>query len=81
MGYWFRFQKKIPVWKPLTWQGYSIYGLFVVLLVVFTFYIPFESFGRGVSFFLSFVHLVLIFIYIAELKAENPRFLERFSQK
>ena len=78
MAYWFEVKKKFPFYFPLNFRGYLLYLLLIILLVVFGIYAPFETetIGRGISFILSVIHLLLIFIYFADINTRNPVFMK-----
>jgi hypothetical protein len=60
-------------WTPCTWQGWSVTGVFVVVLTVVPVMVS-KSYGtNSVQFWLSLLGLVAGFFGICFWKGEKPR--------
>ncbi len=74
-GYWFKRKLYGWGWVPVTWQGWLIVGVYILLVVFFAFTIDETSSGREVmfTFFLPLVLLTITLIRICYKKGQKPK--------
>ncbi len=82
-GYWFKRKGYGWGWTPVTWQGWSITGVYIALILLFALTIDNESPIKEVlfTFIIPFILLTLAFTSIAYKKGESPKWQWGFPDK
>jgi len=82
-GYWFKRKLFGWGWTPVTWQGWAITLGYVLLLILFSLTIDDDSPPREIAFtfLLPLSFLTILFIRIAYLKGEKPKWMWGFPKK
>lgn len=74
-GYWFKSKLYGWGWAPVTWQGWTVFFIYLTLTILFALTIDGNSPPREImfTFILPFILLTITFIRICYKTGERPR--------